>query len=297
MYQRNIQKTAAFQKGIDTGGHPTDDQILPIQLDSLLMQSIGQRLHGVIGCTDLLAEKFLAPCPEILLKIQWIEGDSLHLTDWKRVMLTVDRHPKQAPGRRDMELRRLLAEILQGGQRALAGLDLIENDQRLPRNDALPGGRLQIPQEALRLNILIEGDNNSIIFGKGVIVNASKVQPTVMNALGGCKIMIGDGSLFSNNIEIHTTDYHGIYDEHGKRINPDKDIYIGNRVWCGLGCKILKGTNILDGTIIGAGSIVTGKIKEKNVIIAGNPAKIIKRQVFWNEKRLDSCMHMPKDLM
>ena len=76
MYQRNIQKTAAFQKGIDTGGHPTDDQILPIQLDSLLMQSIGQRLHGVIGCTDLLAEKFLAPCPEILLKIQWIEGDS-----------------------------------------------------------------------------------------------------------------------------------------------------------------------------------------------------------------------------
>ena len=147
------------------------------------------------------------------------------------------------------------------------------------------------------LNILIEGDNNSIIFGKGVIVNASKVQPTVMNALGGCKIMIGDGSLFSNNIEIHTTDYHGIYDEHGKRIIPDKDIYIGNRVWCGLGCKILKGTNILDGTIIGAGSIVTGKIKEKNVIIAGNPAKIIKRQVFWNEKRLDSCMHMPKDLM
>ena len=40
-------------------------------------------------------------------------------------------HPKQAPRRRDMELRRLLAEILQGGQRALAGLDLIENDQRL----------------------------------------------------------------------------------------------------------------------------------------------------------------------
>ena len=75
-------------------------------------------------------------------------------------MLTVDRHPKQAPGRRDMELRRLLAEILQGGQRALAGLDLIENDQRLPRNDTLPGGRLQIPQEALRLDILIEVRRN-----------------------------------------------------------------------------------------------------------------------------------------
>ena len=71
-------------------------------------------------------------------------------------MLTVDRHPKQAPRRGDMELRRLLAEILQGGQRALTGLDLIENDQRLPRNDALPGGRLQIPQEALRLDILIK---------------------------------------------------------------------------------------------------------------------------------------------
>lgn len=36
-----------------------------------------------------------------------------------------------------------------------------------------------------------------------------------MNALGGTSITIGDKALFSNNIEIHTTDYHKIYDEHG----------------------------------------------------------------------------------
>ena len=36
-----------------------------------------------------------------------------------------------------------------------------------------------------------------------------------MNALGGTSITIGDKALFSNNIEIHTTDYHKMYDEHG----------------------------------------------------------------------------------
>ena len=61
------------------------------------------------------------------------------------------------------------------------------------------------------LNIYIYGNNNSIIFGNDVIVNASRRQPTVMNALYGTSITIGDRALFSNNIEIHTTDYNKIF--------------------------------------------------------------------------------------
>lgn len=138
------------------------------------------------------------------------------------------------------------------------------------------------------LNILIEGEHNVIEFGRGVTVNASKYQPTVINALGGCRIQIGAGALFSNNIEVHSTDYHGIYDNTGKRINPDEDIVIGNNVWIGLGCKILKGAAIQAGSVVGAGSLVTRKFNEENVILAGNPARIIKHNIIWDNVRADT---------
>lgn len=145
------------------------------------------------------------------------------------------------------------------------------------------------------LRILIEGENNTIEFGEGVLVNASSGQPTVINALGGTEIKIGAGSLFSNNIEIHSSDYHGIYNEKGERVNPDKSITIGSKVWIGLGCTILKGSKISDGSIVGAGSVVSGTFPEENVVIAGNPAKVIKRHVFWEGEKKD-FYQVPEEL-
>lgn len=138
------------------------------------------------------------------------------------------------------------------------------------------------------MHILITGCNNTIQFGDNVTINASKFQPTVINAIGGTNITIGSGSLLSNNIEIHSSDYHGIYDKDGKRINPDRDIIIGKHVWIGLGCIVLKGSIVSDDTVIGAGSLISGSYLKKNVILAGIPAKIIKDQVFWNAERKES---------
>lgn len=139
------------------------------------------------------------------------------------------------------------------------------------------------------LRMLIVGENNLVCFKKGVIINASTNQPTVINAVGGKTIHIGEGALLSNNIEIHTTDYHGIYNAQGKRINTDKDIIIGNHVWIGLGVKILKGTEIAAGCMVGAGSLLSGIYPKENCIIAGNPAKIIKEQIFWKHQMADCC--------
>lgn len=138
------------------------------------------------------------------------------------------------------------------------------------------------------LRILITENDNVIEIGSEVTINASTFQPTVVNALGGESIQIGEGSLLSNNIEIHTTDYHGIYDVNGKRVNSDKSILIGKHVWIGLGVKILKGTEIADGCVIGAGSVLSGLYQSENVIIAGNPAKIIKEHIFWKKERRDN---------
>lgn len=57
-----------------------------------------------------------------------------------------------------------------------------------------------------------------------------------------------------------------------------RDTRIGNDVWIGTGAMILPGASIGDGVIIGAGAVVSGDIPPY-VVIAGNPAQIIRQRV------------------
>lgn len=134
------------------------------------------------------------------------------------------------------------------------------------------------------MRILIEGNGNKIELGQNVIINASRIHPTIINAIGGTSIKIGCSCLLSNAIEIHTSDYHGIYDYSGHRLNCNKNIIIGEKVWIGMDTKILKGTEIGNGCIIGASSLLSKKYDCTNSIIAGIPAKIIKKDVIWDYK-------------
>ena len=58
----------------------------------------------------------------------------------------------------------------------------------------------------------------------------------------------------------------------------ERPITIGNNVWIGARVIILPGVRVGNGVIIGAGSIVTKNVPD-NVVIAGNPAKIIRRRI------------------
>ena len=88
--------------------------------------------------------------------------------------------------------------------------------------------------------------------------------------------------MFSSGIEIWTGDAHRIYDlDTGERINEEQDVIIGNHVWVGKDVHIHKGTVIPDGCVIGAHSFVAHKFEEPNTIIAGNPAKVIRRNIHW----------------
>ena len=58
--------------------------------------------------------------------------------------------------------------------------------------------------------------------------------------------------------------------------NPDSfPVYIGENVFIGSNVSILKGVEIGDNSVIGNGSVVTKNIP-KNVVAAGNPAKVIR---------------------
>lgn len=100
-------------------------------------------------------------------------------------------------------------------------------------------------------------------------------------------VIIGNDGLYSFNIWMRTADPHLIYDATtNKRLNYSKSIYIGDHVWVGQNAFCLKGTKIGSGTILGA-MAVTSKTLLSNCSYAGNPAKLVKKNISWNEK----CVH------
>ncbi len=121
------------------------------------------------------------------------------------------------------------------------------------------------------------GDNNSIEIGKDCRINGA-----FLGAHHGTKIAIGNGCLFSTFINIRTTDSHFIFNAEGRRINPNKDIIIHDRVWLGREVTVLKGVEIESDSIVGTKSLVTGFIP-KNTISGGVPARVLKTGTTWKQ--------------
>ncbi|MDP8079225.1 acyltransferase [Phocoenobacter skyensis] len=94
------------------------------------------------------------------------------------------------------------------------------------------------------------------------------------------KVEIGNGCLIAANTQIMDSNGHitDMKEPNNRLLKRDeaKEIVIGNNVWIGANCIILKGTKIGDGSIITAGSVVKGNIPAKS-IYGGNIATLIKQ--------------------
>ena len=132
------------------------------------------------------------------------------------------------------------------------------------------------------LVITVEGDNNKVYIGDKAFV----LDDTRMIAVDGSTLHIGNECMFSDRIDIRTTDNHAIIDmDTSKRINFEENITIGDKVWIGTGVNILKGSLLPDGTIVGARSVVTKQFQCENTIVVGNPARVVKDNVRWTMER------------
>lgn len=92
-------------------------------------------------------------------------------------------------------------------------------------------------------------------------------------------IEFGNNNHFSWHTLVMDSDQHAIVDFNGRRVNADTPILLSDNVWCGCHVTILKGTKLCNNVIVGAGSIVHGQHLTPYVVIAGNPAQIVKTGV------------------
>jgi acetyltransferase-like isoleucine patch superfamily enzyme len=88
------------------------------------------------------------------------------------------------------------------------------------------------------------------------------------------KITIGDGCMFANSAYISDADWHGIYDR-AIPVGKTSPITLKDNVWIGDRAVVGKGVTIGKNSIVAAGAVVVKDVPD-NVVVGGNPAKIIK---------------------
>ena len=94
--------------------------------------------------------------------------------------------------------------------------------------------------------------------------------------LDAAPIEIGDNCMIGPKTCIFAISHPLAPKERQKGIGIPKKVTIGNNVWIGGNVTILPGISLGNNVVVGAGSVVTKSFPD-NVVIAGNPAKIIKK--------------------
>lgn len=110
---------------------------------------------------------------------------------------------------------------------------------------------------------------NNIYVGENFYANFNQT------FLDVCEIRIGDNVMIGPNCQLLTPLHPLDPTERCSGVEYGAPITIGNNVWLAAGVTILPGVTLGDNVVVGAGSVVT-KSYPANVVLAGNPARIIK---------------------
>ena len=97
-------------------------------------------------------------------------------------------------------------------------------------------------------------------------------------------IIIGDACMIAHGVYISDADWHGIYDR-AIPVGKTAPIVLEDNVWIGDRAVVGKGVTIGKNSIVAAGAVVVKDVPA-NVVVGGNPAKIININSNLSVKRL-----------
>lgn len=184
------------------------------------------------------------------------------------------------------------------------------SEQRLKKTTIKLRGsnnRLEIGENVTltHCEIRLGGDNNLIEIGNNVRFSSGKIylggttgqhirigaDTTVEGAYllvdEAASIDIGRDCMFSTEIVMRTGDKHSILDvASGERVNRSRDIRIADRVWIGRDVTLLKGVVLHAETVVATRSLVSSAFGEGECVVAGVPARIVKRGIRWDRRLL-----------
>lgn len=188
-----------------------------------------------------------------------------------------------------MQLRKILSKHLFQGTRILFYRVISDCFQVL--------GKPQLKQPALlKGKGLIKighdvrfGVERSPYFYNGYIYLESRTTSARIEIGGGCRInnsccfisagegiFIGRNALIGSCVEIYDSDFHDLSPEVRRGGNPNTGkVVLEDNVFVGSHAKILKGVTIGRNSVVAAGAVVARSVPE-NVVVGGNPAKVIK---------------------
>lgn len=90
-----------------------------------------------------------------------------------------------------------------------------------------------------------------------------------------CSIEFGDNCMLGPGVHLYTATHPIEAAERLKGYEAGKPIKIGDNAWIGGRAVILPGVTLGDNVVVASGAVVTKDVPD-NVVVAGNPAKIIK---------------------
>lgn len=149
-------------------------------------------------------------------------------------------------------------------------------DRRLSRTiwRAYPGGRIEF-QGPARL-----GHGSKVTCGGILTFGADLVATAEVRIICSERIALGPRTRLGWEAMIFDANFHETRLADGEW-SDSAPVAVGADSWIGAGAWLLPGARVPDRTVVGAGAHVTASFEEPRVLLAGVPARVVRRGIEW----------------